>query len=133
MGQYQQILDHMGVDYITEEMYEYDQARYHVMTAFFQGLTAARAKGGVIDEGNQIYMFQLGINGAVAQAEVTWLLETERALLADGKAPTHQMVLNWLNSCADKYSEDARVYAEKRGLSTLDYSSMLPSTQESES
>lgn len=125
MTQYQSILDHLGVDCITEEMYENDQARYHILTAFNQALTAARARGGIIDEGNHIYLFQLGINGAVAQAEVSWLLEREQDLLAEGKAPTHQMVLNWLHACADKYENDARDYAEKRGLTTLDYTSML--------
>lgn len=125
INQYQAILDHLGVEHITEEMYEEDQARYHVMTAFNQALTAARARGGYIDEGNHIYFFQLGINGAVAQMEVDWLLETEAKLLSEGKAPTHKMITNWLESCADKYSHNSKEYAERRGLLTLDESSLL--------
>ena len=125
INQYEAILQHLGVDHITEEMYEADQARYHVMTAFNQALTAARAKGGYIDEGNHIYLFQLGINGAVAQMEVDWLLSTEAQLLAEGKAPTHKMITNWLEACADKYATNSREYAERRGLLTLDESSLL--------
>lgn len=125
INQYQAILEHLGVEHITEEMYEEDQARYHVMTAFNQALTAARARGGYIDEGNHIYFFQLGINGAVAQMEVDWLLNAEAALLEEGKLPTHKMVTNWLELCADKYSSQSVEYAARRGLTTLDKSSLL--------
>jgi hypothetical protein len=125
INQYQAILEHLGVEHITEEMYEADQARFHVMTAFNQALTAARAKGGFIDEGNQIYMFQLGINGAVAQAEVTWVLRTEQELMADGKIPTHKMITNWLEACADKYANNSTEYAVRRGLILIDRSSLV--------
>lgn len=125
LNQYQAILEHLGVDHITEEMYEADQARFHVMTAFNQALTAARARNGYIDEGNHIYLFQLGINGAVAQMEVDWLLNTEAQLLNDGKAPTHKMVTNWLEACADKYAGNAQEYAQRRGVLAFDESSLL--------
>lgn len=125
MGQYQQILDRLGVDHLTEEQYEQDQIRYHIMTAFNQALTAARAKGGWIDEGNQIYMFQLGINGAVAQAEVSSFLQAEEDLLKAGKAPTHQMILNWLNALADRFADAPIKYAENRGFTPLDKSSLI--------
>lgn len=125
INQYEAILQHLGIDHITEEMYEADQARYHVMTAFNQALTAARAKGGYIDEGNHIYLFQLGINGAVAQMEVNWILNAEAQLLSEGKAPTHKMITNWLEACADKYANNSQDYAERRGLLTLDQSSLL--------
>lgn len=125
INQYNNILDHLGVDAITEEMYEQDQARYHVMTAFNQALCAARARGGFIDEGNHIYFFQLGINGAVAQMEIDWLINTELELIRDGKAPTHKMVTNWLDACAQKYAVQASEYAARRGLTTLDTTSLL--------
>ncbi len=54
--QYRSICDYLGVDVITEEMYESDQAKYHVMRALSQALAAARARGGLIDEGNFIYI-----------------------------------------------------------------------------
>ena len=55
IGQYEGILNRLGVEFLTEEDYENDQPRYHIMTAFNQALTAARARGGLIDEGNYIY------------------------------------------------------------------------------
>lgn len=125
MGQYQQVLDRLGVDHLTEEDYEKDQIRYHIMTAFNQALTAARARGGRIDEGNHIYLFQLGINGAVAQAEVTSLLEAEDALLGENKAPTHAMVMRWLEACADRYADNPIVYAQARGFTPLDKESLI--------
>lgn len=123
--QYDAILARLGVGVLTEADYEADQARHHVMTAFFQGLTAARARGGAIDEGNLIYLFQLGINGAVAQAEVTGLLLAEQALLDKGKAPTHAYVLEWLEACANKYGHCPTEYAVARGLVPLDKTSLL--------
>ncbi len=125
VGQYDAILQHLGVDAITEEMYEEDQARHHVMTAFAQALHAARSHGGVIDEGNQIYLFQLGINGRVAQAEVSALLKEEGDILRSGRAPTHEHTTAWLERLADHFAPDARAYAERRGLYTLDPTSLL--------
>ena len=55
--QYNSILKKLGKDDITEEEYEKEESRYHVMTCMKQALNAARARGGVIDEGNLIYLF----------------------------------------------------------------------------
>lgn len=123
--QYEAILAKIGVDHLTEEDYERDETRYHVMTAFFQALTAARARGGLIDEGNQIYMFQLGINGAVAQAEVTAILAVEQEMLNAGKEPTHEMLVSWLEACADKFAPYSIRFAENRGFIPLDETSLV--------
>ena len=69
-NQYKSILKKIGKDDITEEEYEKEESRYHVMTCLKQALNAARARGGVIDEGNLIYLFDMGINSAQAQAEI---------------------------------------------------------------
>ena len=73
--QYKSILKKLGKDDITEEEYEKEESSYHVMTCLKQALNAARARGGVIDEGNLIYLFDMGINSAQAQAEVYAYLE----------------------------------------------------------
>lgn len=130
LNQYQQILDTLGIDQITEELYEFDQARYHVMTAFNQALTAARARGGLIDEGNHIYLFQLGINGAVAQMEVNRLLGMESEMLSDEVEPSHELILDWLNHCADKYADSANFFAKQRFLETFDETSLFRPTSE---
>lgn len=121
--QYDRMVEIIG--HQSEEDYERGQARHHVMTAFLQALTAARSRGGVIDEGNHIYLFQLGINGAVAQAHVSSLLAQELALVADGQAPSHGMVVGWLNSMADQFAGCSVAFVEARGLLSLDSASLI--------
>ena len=125
LAQYRAILDRLGVDHLTEADYEADQSRYHVMTAFNQALTAARSRGGLIDEGNHIYLMQLGINGAVAQAEVTALLQAEESLLDQGKAPTHEAVVLWLEALADRFADAPADYAARRGLPIIHPDSLV--------
>ena len=122
--QYNSILKKLGKDDITEEEYEKEESRYHVMTCMKQALNAARARGGVIDEGNLIYLFDMGINSAQAQAEVYAYLEMENKLMAEGKAPTHEMTMQWLEACADKFSNDAEKFAERRGFKLYDEDSL---------
>ena len=123
-NQYKSILKKIGKEDITEEEYEQEEARYHVMTCMKQALNAARARGGVIDEGNLIYLFDMGINSAQAQAEVYAYLEMENKLMAEGKAPTHEMTMKWLEACADKFSSDAEKFAERRGFKLYDEDSL---------
>ena len=118
------ILKKLGKDDITEEEYEKEESRYHVMTCMKQALNAARARGGVIDEGNLIYLFDMGINSAQAQAEVYAYLEMENKLMTEGKAPTHEMTMQWLEACADKFSSDAEKFAERRGFKLYDEDSL---------
>lgn len=127
IAQYDSILEQLGVTEITEEMYELDQSRHHVMTAFAQALSAARARGGLIDEGNLIYLFDLGINGAVAQSQILDLLHQEEALLKSGKAPTHQHTMDWLNRIGDVYKTAPIEWAKSKGMSSLHKESLLTS------
>ena len=122
--QYKSILKKLDKEDITEEEYEKEEARYHVMTCLKQGLNAARSRGGVIDEGNMIYLFDMGINSAQAQAEVYSYLEMENKLMNEGKAPTHEMTMKWLEACADKFSPDAEKFAERRGFKLYDEDSL---------
>ena len=124
INQYNSLLKHLGVDEITEEMYEREENRYHIMTAMKQALTSARPRGGIIDEGNMIYIFDLGINGAQAQAEVFAYLNTENELMKNGKAPTHEMTMRWLEACADKWEKDPEIFANRRGFTLLDKQSL---------
>ena len=119
LDSYENILIALGKDHLTELDYEKDQARYHIMTAFNQALTAARSRGGLIDEGNHIYLFQLGINGAVAQKEVTALLEAEQEALNQGMAPDHSAIVQWLGLLADRFADAPKIYAEKRNMQVL--------------
>ena len=123
-NQYKSILKKLGKDDITEEEYEKEESRYHVMTCMKQALNAARARGGVIDEGNLIYLFDMGINSAQAQAEIYAYLDMENKLMKEGKAPTHEMTMVWLEACADKFSGDAEKFAERRGFKLYDEESL---------
>ena len=124
VNQYESLLKHLGVDEITEEMYEREENRYHIMTAMKQALTSARPRGGIIDEGNMIYIFDLGISGAQAQAEVFAFLQMENEMMKNGKAPTHEMTMRFLEACADKWEKDPQKFAERRGFTLLDKQSL---------
>jgi hypothetical protein len=123
--QYKSVMKMIGKDMITEEDYEREEDRYHIMTAMKQALIAARARGGIIDEGNQIYMFDLGINGGQAQEEILAYLQMENELFKNGKAPTYEMTMNWLEACADKFAGCAKRSAEYRGYTLFDDSSLI--------
>jgi hypothetical protein len=118
--QHQQMLKKMGKDKITEKDYELDEQKHHVMTAFKQALIAARARDGLIDEGNMIYFFDLGINGHMAQKEITYIIEKEHQLISQGIEPNHELVLNWLEECANKYLNCALEFSQKRGFKVFD-------------
>ena len=123
-NQYKSILKKLGKEDITEEEYEKEESSYHVMTCMKQALNAARARGGVIDEGNLIYLFDMGINSAQAQAEIYSYLKMENDMMAEGKAPTHEMTMQWLEACAAKFSKDAEAFAERRGFKLYDEESL---------
>ena len=127
VNQHKQLLEAVGKDEITEEDYEREESRYHIMTCMKQALNAARSRNGMIDEGNLIYLFDLGINAAQAQAEVFAYLNMENQLISQGQAPTHEMTMRWLEACADKWEKDPETFAKRRGFSVFDRSSLTNS------
>lgn len=128
-NQHALLLEKLGKDEITEEDYEREECRYHIMTCMKQALNAARSRNGVIDEGNMIYLFDLGINAAQAQAEVFAYLNLENELINQGKAPTHEMTVKWLEACADKWADDPHTFATYRGFKTFDPTSLTNTPQ----
>jgi hypothetical protein len=127
VNQHKQLLEAVGKNEITEEDYEKEESRYHIMTCMKQALNAARSRNGMIDEGNLIYLFDLGINAAQAQAEVFAYLNMENQLISNGTAPTHEMTMRWLEACADKWQQDPATFAARRGFSVFDRSSLTNS------
>ena len=122
--QYQSILKKLGKEDITEEEYETEEVKYHIMTCMKQALNAARARGGQIDEGNLIYLFDMGINSAVAQKEIYNYLKRENEMLAAGENPSHEMTMQWLEHCAELFKDDSRKFADRRGFQLLDEKSL---------
>lgn len=107
---------------LSEKTFEEEEERYHIMKAFEQGICAARSHGGFIDEGNQIYFTQIGINGTVAQVEMTNYLNWESTMLHNHKEITHEDQMMWLNAMADKFKGCSLKYAEYKGMDlTTDY------------
>ena len=122
--QYQSILQKLGKKTITEEEYEDEEENYHIMTCMKQALNAARARGGMIDEGNLIYLFDMGINSAVAQQEILGYLKKENDMMANGETPTHEMTMQWLEHCVQRFKGDSMKFAERRGFKLKDSKSL---------
>ena len=95
------------------------------MTAMKQALNAARSRGGQIDEGNLIYLFDMGINSAVAQKMIFEYLDKENQMIKNGKNPSHEMTLEWLNECVSVFQNNSKVFAQKRGFKLIDEKSLL--------
>ena len=124
MTQYQNILQKYGKEEFTEADFEADEERYHIMKAFEQALCAARSRGGVVDEGNHIYFYQIGISGTAAQVEVRNFLAVEGKVVEAGALPPHDMTVKWLQSMADKYSGCSVIYAKQKGMTLIDRESL---------
>lgn len=124
VNQHKNVLEKIGKTEFTEEDYEKEEVRYHIMTAMKQALNSARARGGIIDEGNSIYLFDLGINVADAQAELLSYLNAEQEIIKTGKFPSHTMTIKWLEACANKWCDEPENYAKSRGFSVLDEQSL---------
>ena len=128
-NQYESLIKSFGKEEITEEDFEKEEIKYHIMTAMKQGLNAARSRGGIIDEGNLIYIFDLGINGAMAQAEVTHYLMWEEEMIRDNKAPEHHHTVKWLEGLAEKWADCPTYFASNRGFVPLDKTSLVNTPQ----
>ena len=128
-NQYDNLMKKIGKEELTEEDYEIEEARYHIMTAMKQALNAARSRNGVIDEGNLIYVFDLGINAAQAQAEVFAYLQWENEIIKQGKAPEHKHTVEWLEKCADKWAGCPAEFANSRGFNVFDPTSLANTPQ----
>ena len=123
-NQYDNLMKKIGKEELSEEDYELEEARYHIMTCMKQALNSARPRNGIIDEGNMIYLFDLGINAAQAQAEVFSYLHWENELVKDGKAPEHFHTVQWLEGCADKWAGCPAAFANSRGFDVYDPTSL---------
>ena len=121
--QYKSLLASIGKteeEGITEEEYELEEEKYHIMTVMKQALTAARSRQGFIDEGNNIYLQDMGINGATAQAMIFQYLKKEKDIFDAGKEPSHELTMNFLESCYEKFKGCSLQYSEKRGFTLMD-------------
>ncbi len=117
IDQYNSILKSIGIEHFNEIDFEKEEEKYHIKKAFWQGVIAARCRNGVIDEGNQIYLNEIGINGGTAQAYVSAYLAEEVSLLQSGKEPGHEMFISFLENMAKKFQGCSARYVKAKGMS----------------
>ena len=101
---YEHFLEKIGKKEITEEDYEKGEIKHHIFTAMKQALHAARASGGRIDEGN--YLMQ------------------EEELIKEGRYPTQEMTLQFLEKCYKVFKDDVVLGVEKKNFIVLDEESL---------
>ena len=60
-------------------------------------------------------------------------------LIQNGQAPSHEMTVEWLEKCADKFQDCSERFAESRGFKIIDekslatrFPTMLPSSVDEE-
>lgn len=106
-----------GKDSFDEKDFEDQEEFYHIATAFNQGLTAALARPDLsIDEGNLIYMNQIGIHPLAAKLELQGFLQVQQKMFAEGLAPDHSFVLRFLGDMANKYQGSAKALLGNKGM-----------------
>ena len=118
------VMADQGVTEFSEIDFELEEEKYHIMVAFSQGLDSVRSSGR-IDQGNQIYLQQLGINGAVAQACMMGLVQLETNMMQEGNEPTNELVLQFLEDMANKFAGCSDKIAEHKGMKTFTASAAI--------
>jgi hypothetical protein len=116
--QYNNIVTSKRIKTWNEKDFEAEEEKYHIMKAFEQGYCAAVSGRGGFDEGNTIYVTQLGINGMAAQKDLQEYLMLEDSLLKDSKEPTHKMFSMFLERMAEKHKGCSTAHAERKGMTT---------------
>ena len=116
INQYNSIIESFGKQDFDEEDFEKEEEKYHIMKVFEQALCAARSRGGIIDEGNQIYLQQIGINGATAQSEIFKYLQVEKSYFDQKLEPPYALVINFLNDMAEKFKGCSSIIQKFKGM-----------------
>ncbi len=114
--QYNAILKAHNLEDFNEAEFEKEEEKYHIMKAFDQAMCAARAHGGVIDEGNMIYFTQLGINGSAAQSQVFQYLGSEGQIIQQGAQPSFDMYAQFLENMASMFAGCSEKVAKIKGM-----------------
>lgn len=117
--QYKAVLAAAGYESMSEEAFEKEEEKYHIMKAFDQALCAARSRGGQIDEGNHIYFSQIGVNGQMAQDFLDKYFQQEREALEKGAVLTHKFKSDFLENMAEFFKGCSQVVAAVKGHSSL--------------
>lgn len=130
VDQYNAILESHEIPENWDELdFENEEEEYHIKKAFEQALIAARARPDAsIDEGNQIYMSQIGINGTAAKFLVKQFLMNEEAVINQSlkkleqnpglnqlQLPTYESQLNFLERMYQTFKGCTAQFAKHKG------------------
>jgi len=119
----------LGVENLSEVDFERAEEQHHIMKAFDQAITAARARGGVVDEGNHIYFNQLGINGAAAQTYISQYFTEEGKILNSGKVPDGNCTYRFLLQMAEVFRGCSETALVRKHMATNDKYMLSPVEQ----
>lgn len=114
--QYKNILKELDVESVDEIDFEKEEEKFHIKKAFEQALNAARSHNGRIDEGNQIYLTQIGINGTLAQKNVSGYLIWEEEQIRNGKSISASDQWDFLEKMYEQFKGSAEQYAKHKGM-----------------
>jgi len=122
MEQLQSIKEKYNIKDFSEKSFEEEEEAYHISKAFQQGICAARARGGLggggIDEGNMIYLEQIGISGALANELVQNFFEREKQMIDDKKHPqdVYALYLQFIREVCDFFKGSYKQLAKFKGM-----------------
>ena len=116
LSQYDSIMQTYGYKEMSEEEFEKEEEKYHIMRAFDQALCAARSRGGLIDEGNHIYLAQLGVNGGMAQKYITLFLEQEQKAVDSGGFIGPDFLKGFLDQMAQEFAGCSNKLSKLKGM-----------------
>lgn len=126
-SQYEIILKNAGYEKLTEEAFEAEEEAYHISKAFEQALCAARARGGLVDEGNHLYFMQIGINGKMAELFIQRFFKQEIEEINKGINPGHEFLNDFLNHMRQEFKGCSKSVALKKGNLPLTEEALLRS------
>jgi hypothetical protein len=101
---YQEILDELGVDQVTEQMIDDNQVKEHIMTMFMQSYRAF-VEQGAVDEGDLVYSDQVRIDPSECDYEVR---KFACGFLGKRKVKTPDQKTHWLEEMYKKYEHRCR-------------------------
>ncbi len=110
------IMESNGYESFDEIDFEKEEEEYHIKTAINQSIRIMRMTGR-IDQGNQEYLEQCGINPAVAEKEILCflLLEKQHLLDSDGDLSTATLY-TFIDNCYKKFKGLSKIRLEKLGV-----------------
>lgn len=125
--QYQLILKNAGVTKLTEEIFEAEEEAYHIMKAFDQAINSARARGGLIDEGNHGYFSQIGVNGKMAELFIQRFFQQELEHIQRGEKIGHEFLSDFLDHMREEFKGCSKKVSERKGNVSLTDRALLRS------